>query len=171
MVLRDQGAVPEPHGDIHLGLSDAGAPVAIKRIPAALSTPRSRSHPSADLKALCRLRHPNLVACLGYAEGDSFVVVREYLVASVAKVQAHFGRLPAPVVQRYAAGMVRGLGYLHTHGIVHGDVRPDNFLLGVDGVCKLLWYPAAPPSSSSSPCSPPLPPRRGPLRRPRVEQN
>lgn len=49
-------------------------------------------------------------------------------------------------VQAIAAQLVSALYYLHSHRILHRDMKPQNILLGKDGVIKLCdfgWVLAA----------------------------
>lgn len=54
-------------------------------------------------------------------------------------VTAH-GRLTAPQAAFYIAETTLGLEYLHKHGIVHRDVKPENVLLALDGHVKLADF-------------------------------
>jgi len=60
---------------------------------------------------------------LGYAENHT---VRRYL-------RTHGARLPdTTVIRRWADQAARGLRFLHTNGVSHGDVTCDNFFLDED---------------------------------------
>lgn len=37
----------------------------------------------------------------------------------------------------YISDLLAGLDYLHSHGVVHGNIKPDNVLLTPEGRCKL----------------------------------
>lgn len=43
-------------------------------------------------------------------------------------------------VQAIAAQLVSALYYLHSHRILHRDMKPQNILLGKDGVIKLCDF-------------------------------
>ncbi|KAF4525464.1 hypothetical protein B566_EDAN004876 [Ephemera danica] len=48
-------------------------------------------------------------------------------------------RLPEPTVRVWASQMIVALEVLHTYGLVFGDLRPDNVLLGPGG-CAMLTF-------------------------------
>lgn len=53
----------------------------------------------------------------------------------------HRVRLPClQQVQTIAAQLVSALYYLHSHRILHRDMKPQNILLGKDGVVKLCDF-------------------------------
>ena len=40
----------------------------------------------------------------------------------------------------YISQMVLALGYLHDHGVIHRDMKPDNILINGDGHIKLTDF-------------------------------
>lgn len=38
---------------------------------------------------------------------------------------------------------MRGLHHLHQHGVVHGDIKPQNLLIAKDGAVKISDFGAA----------------------------
>lgn len=45
--------------------------------------------------------------------------------------------------RRTFVGCVRGLHYLHQHGVIHGDIKPQNLLVAADGNVKIADFGAA----------------------------
>jgi serine/threonine protein kinase len=96
--------------------------------------------------------HPNLVQVveLGVDEEGPFTVleyVRGRNLRDVLARAAERGRPLSPIpVARICAQALHGLHHAHRlstgkgQGIVHGDVRPENILVGFDGVVRLLGF-------------------------------
>jgi eukaryotic-like serine/threonine-protein kinase len=74
------------------------------------------------------LAHPGLVRILGAGEAEG-QLLRELLQRR--------GRLPIYLAVRIAAQLADALEYLHSQGIVHGDVRPENVFLDDRGRARL----------------------------------
>jgi len=110
--------------------------VALKIITGALgqeasSDPRRRW--LREARAVSSIRHPNVVPLYDYGEADEwFFLVLEYIPGGTLKQ-----RLAEPLPPRVAAGLVetiaRAVGYLHSRGLLHLDLKPSNILLDCEG--------------------------------------
>ncbi|XP_015789179.1 serine/threonine-protein kinase stk11-like [Tetranychus urticae] len=69
-------------------------------------------------------------------------VYMEYCMASVAELMqlanpSQVKKLPRKQARRYFTGLLSGLDYLHSKGIFHKDIKPDNMLINVFDTIKL----------------------------------
>uniref|UniRef100_A0A493T2D4 non-specific serine/threonine protein kinase n=1 Tax=Anas platyrhynchos platyrhynchos TaxID=8840 RepID=A0A493T2D4_ANAPP len=100
-----------------------------------------------EMEVMRGLRHPNIVRMLDSFETEQeVVVVTEYAEGELFQILEDDGSLPEEQVQAIAAQLVSALYYLHSHRILHRDMKPQNILLGKDGVIKLCdfgWVLAA----------------------------
>lgn len=48
-----------------------------------------------------------------------------------------FGAFNETLIRKYTTDILLGLQYLHSHGIIHRDIKAANILVDSDGVCKL----------------------------------
>jgi serine/threonine-protein kinase len=110
-----------------------------------------------EARLAARIRHPNVVPTLDVvaSKGEVFLVM-EYVqgesLSRLARLQWHRAdRIPLPVLLRIMSDVLQGLHAAHEarddHGvpleIVHRDVSPQNVLVGVDGVARLLDFGVA----------------------------
>jgi serine/threonine-protein kinase len=108
-----------------------------------------------EARLVAELRHPNVVATLDFGEDDalSLYIVMEYVdgfsVQQLLWMAKHKGiEMPAPVALRIVIDTLQGLQAAHDHTdskgkplhIVHRDVSPQNILLGVDGVSRIMDF-------------------------------
>lgn len=107
--------------------------VAIKLIPAA---PHSRRQTKDEARSLARLAHPNIVEIFDVGEcHEGVYLVMEYVAGGdLRRWLIEHGHESTPA-ERTALlrNVAEGLREAHRHGIVHGDLKPENVLMGVDG--------------------------------------
>ena len=129
--------------------------VAIKRLHAHLAqNPEFSSMLLEEARLAGRIRHPNVVSALDVValEGELFLVM-EYVhgesVASLARAAAADGtRIPVGVTASIVSALLHGLHAAHEatgdHGrplhLVHRDVSPQNVLVGIDGIARVLDF-------------------------------
>ena len=110
-----------------------------------------------EARLAARIRHPNVVPTLDIVStgGELFLVMEYVHGESLSRVlrAARTGStlVPVPLVAAVVAGVLHGLHAAHEAknergeplGIVHRDVSPQNILVGVDGVSRVLDFGVA----------------------------
>jgi serine/threonine protein kinase len=92
-----------------------------------------------EFAAASTLEHPHLVHALDFGEADGkYFIVMEYVDGiSLGEGIERNGRLPEADAVRIITQAAQALQYIHDHGFVHRDVKPDNILITRDGTAKL----------------------------------
>ena len=95
-----------------------------------------------EAKAAAKLQHRNIVTVFEFAEENNQPhIVMEFLRGT--QLGSRMTELPAltlPDKLDIVAQLCTGLGYAHTQGVVHRDVKPANVFLLADGTVKLLDF-------------------------------
>lgn len=88
--------------------------------------------------------HPSVVPVhdVVVADGTAFIVMDPVEGRTLEDV-ASAGPLPPRFVAALGGQVLGALAAAHTAGIVHGDVRPANILVGSDGAAKLIGFGVA----------------------------
>mmetsp|Transcript_99464 Transcript_99464/g.281722 ORF Transcript_99464/g.281722 Transcript_99464/m.281722 type:complete len:315 (+) Transcript_99464:109-1053(+) len=98
------------------------------------------AHVIREVALLRDLVHPSIVQLLGvYSTGMSgYQLVFEYIETDLHKVlKAHRKAgepMPMEQVTRYSQELLNGIHACHTHLILHRDLKPQNILIGGDGL-------------------------------------
>jgi eukaryotic-like serine/threonine-protein kinase len=147
------------------GASGFAKTVAIKRLhPQYASDPEFAAMFVDEARLAARVVHPNVVSTLDVVHsGDDLLLVMEYIdgdsLAALMRGMAHHSRsMPLDVVSAIFCGVLSGLQAAHTAtsdageplSIVHRDMSPENVIVGVDGVARVLDFGIAKASNKSS---------------------
>ncbi|MFF3807322.1 protein kinase [Streptomyces sp. NPDC002032] len=124
-------------GQVFLGRSPGGRPVAVKRVRAELAEdPGFRRRFALEAEA-ARLVGGFYTAQLVDADPDADPpwLVTAYIPGPSAHqaVEAH-GPMPAEAITVPGAGLAEGLGAMHACGLVHRDLKPSNVILAAESV-------------------------------------
>jgi serine/threonine protein kinase len=91
------------------------------------------------------LEHPRVVKIIemGRLKGMLFLVLEFYPHPNLKTlIQQDYDRL-APIIPKVIEQAAEALGYFHSRGWVHRDIKPDNFLVSADGEVKLIDFALA----------------------------
>jgi serine/threonine protein kinase len=123
-------------GQVFLGMSAGGRPIAVKVIRTELATdPDFRARFRGEVAAAQKVSGL-FTALVVDADLDSPMpwLATAYVAGpSLAEAVRGHGPLPAPSLMALAAGLAEGLGAIHAAGVVHRDLKPSNVLLAEDG--------------------------------------
>ncbi|XP_071988131.1 serine/threonine-protein kinase 36 [Engystomops pustulosus] len=118
-----------------------GEVVALKFIPKVGRSEKELKGLKREIQIMRDLRHPNIVRMLDSCETErEVVVVTEYAEGELFQILEDDGSLPEHLVRNVSAQLVSALYYLHSHRILHRDMKPQNILLGKDGTVKLCDF-------------------------------
>ncbi|XP_059404670.1 serine/threonine-protein kinase TAO3 [Carassius carassius] len=98
-----------------------------------------------EVKFLEQLRHPNTIEYKGcYLKDNTAWLVMEYCLGSASDLlEVHKKPLQEVEIAAITHGALLGLAYLHSHNMIHRDVKAGNILLTEPGQVKLADFGSA----------------------------
>lgn len=136
MRLLEQRATSE----IYLAqLSNQETPVAIHLFHSTIENEDTRERFRAEIEPLLRLKHPHLLSIYDYGEKEHI----PYLVMATMAGETLRQRYPLEskvelaVVLDVVSQVASALQYMHEHGLVHHDIRPEQIWIGTNNTVLL----------------------------------
>uniref|UniRef100_A0A6Q2YBQ4 non-specific serine/threonine protein kinase n=1 Tax=Esox lucius TaxID=8010 RepID=A0A6Q2YBQ4_ESOLU len=98
-----------------------------------------------EVKFLQRIQHPNSIEYKGcYLREHTAWLVMEYCLGSASDVlEVHKKPLQEMEIAAITHGALQGLAYLHSHNMIHRDIKAGNILLTEPGQVKLADFGSA----------------------------
>ncbi|MCP4435175.1 MAG: Stk1 family PASTA domain-containing Ser/Thr kinase [Actinomycetia bacterium] len=127
-------------------------PVAIKELVSEFATdPSFVERFRREAQAAANLAHPNIVGVYDWGTQDgTYFIVMEYVDGpSLSQVIRRDGPLHPRRAAELASEVAAALGFAHSRGVVHRDVKPGNVLLTGSGQSKVTDFGIARALSSS----------------------
>jgi len=130
-------------GHVFCGLNlKTGEVVAVKQIRKELVAPDKIPGILREIELLLDLDHENIVKLLDFEDTPEILyLVLEYIEGgSLYTISKKFGPFNEDLLALYMVQVLKGLEYLHSHHVIHRDVKGANILLSKQGVCKLADF-------------------------------
>lgn len=107
--------------------------------------PNALANQHQEIRLLHRLNHKNIVTlreCI--YKGSKIYIFLEYcpfLLHDLIFGQKERGKqLCLPMIRNLFRQLATGISYLHSRGVVHRDIKPQNLLITNDGVLKMIDF-------------------------------
>jgi serine/threonine protein kinase len=98
-----------------------------------------RFHREADIGR--KLDHRGVVKVLPDEDTGRVCMVMEWVEGTrLREMIDRQGKLPQEMALRITIQICEALDYIHAHGVVHRDLKPDNILIGANNEVKLLDF-------------------------------
>ncbi|MBU6215632.1 MAG: serine/threonine protein kinase, partial [Acidobacteria bacterium] len=126
-------------------------PVAVKElVPEFATDPSFVERFRREAQSAARLTHPNVVAVYDWGTQDgTYFIVMEYVDGpSLSQLIRRDGALHPRRAAEIASEVAAALGFAHSQGVVHRDVKPGNVLLTASGQAKVADFGIARAMSS-----------------------
>ena len=93
-----------------------------------------------QIEIMKKIQNPNIIKLYGISTTESPIYILTDLMkpGSLLKfLRCKKGSLENDMLLQICVEVARGMAYLHTHYIIHRDIRADNILIGENNVCKM----------------------------------
>eukprot|EP00802_Teleaulax_amphioxeia_P011694 Tamp_11728.p1 GENE.Tamp_11728~~Tamp_11728.p1 ORF type:complete len:471 (+),score=45.15 Tamp_11728:63-1415(+) len=108
-----------------------------------------------EIRLMCRLPdNPHIVRYLGSESQDDcsrlYIFLEFVSGGSISDMLSKFGALHERIVRKYTHQMLLGLVFLHSHNVVHCDIKGGNILVSEDGIIKLADFNSSKSNTASA---------------------
>ncbi|QDU96124.1 Chaperone protein DnaK [Lignipirellula cremea] len=112
----------------------------VKMLHASVGDEAAQRRFEREIQAAARLSHPHIITTFDADQIDgAWYMVMEYVEGvDLATLVVRSGPLPVAAAISYVMQAARGLGYAHSKGVIHRDVKPSNILVDSSGVVKVF---------------------------------
>jgi serine/threonine protein kinase len=129
--------------------SDTGETMAVKQIPIVglhYEDGQERLREiQQEIEILSQLHHKNIVSYLGSTRDSQHlnIFLEHCAGGSIASLIGKYGKFKETLARSFTKQILEGLEYLHSHNIIHRDIKGANVMVGQDGCTKLADFGAA----------------------------
>jgi serine/threonine-protein kinase len=137
-------------GSVYQASRDADGKLVAIKVVAVGDDSRKRERIRVEFRTLASLKHPGIVEVHESGEEADFLwYSMEYVQGPSLKIllgDAGHGKLPmaenALLIAQvgFWAQVLEAVEYLHQHGVVHGDIKPENILVDSTGNARLVDF-------------------------------
>eukprot|EP01079_Euglenida_sp_SAG-EU17-18_P001021 gene1021-2618_t len=115
---------------------------AVKKLP--VDSEETALEIEKEVRLLSQLGHENIIQYYGSdRQQKEMLIILEYAPGgSLAALLSKMGTVPFKMLQKILSDSLKGLAYLHSMGIVHRDIKPQN-ILSLNGCYKLADFGCA----------------------------
>jgi len=104
-----------------------------------------------EIDILKGLYHENIILLLdSFETTHEFCMITEFAQGELFEILEDDHNLPENEVRKIAQQLVHALYYLHSHRIIHRDMKPQNILISANGIVKLCDFGFARSMSSNT---------------------
>ena len=95
-----------------------------------------------EIKLLQELHHPNIIGLLDvFGHKSNISLIFDYMDTDLEVIIRDTSILLTPAhIKAYVLMTLQGLEYLHSHWILHRDLKPNNLLIDTQGVLKITDF-------------------------------
>ena len=126
-------------------LLDETIAVKVLRSEVVAADPLAFARFTEEVRMARRITHRNVVRTHDLAEHDTvpFITMEYVKGASLASIITTRGALPTATIISIGKQLMRALAVAHGQGVVHGDLKPQNVLIGANGILKVTDFGVA----------------------------
>ena len=101
-----------------------------------------RARVLAEARAASALNHPGITTIYDVGESSNhlFIVMELVQGQTIRARLSSGGALDAPALSRLGSQIADALCAAHSHGIIHGDIKPENIVMQTEGCPKLFDF-------------------------------